>query len=214
MPKKKQNSKFKKFISWFKPTSPAKGALLFAIAFAVIGGSYMAYKSLAAVDYSRDLFQIHRLTGTAEIIVDKHSNKGEVYTWRLAGAKYDYDFRNGTVYTDDLYIDQSANHIISVCPWARGAINTAYSSSRLAYVAVKVGEWDAGGRFRIWNEGTLTFHQTKTYEKDRCLQAIVPPGSHKIAVKISNGYNNPQPNGTYAAYSPVTLYLYKVVIKI
>lgn len=51
MPKKKKQSRFKKFISWFKPTSPAKGALLFAIAFALIGGGYMAYKSFAIIPW-------------------------------------------------------------------------------------------------------------------------------------------------------------------
>ncbi len=48
MPKTKKTSKPKKLLNWLKPTSPAKGMLLFAIAFAVIGGSYMSFKSFAA----------------------------------------------------------------------------------------------------------------------------------------------------------------------
>lgn len=48
MPKIKKLSKSKKILKWFKPTSPLKGMLLFAVVFAVVGGSYMAYKSFAA----------------------------------------------------------------------------------------------------------------------------------------------------------------------
>lgn len=48
MPKTKKQSKARKVLNWLNPTSPAKGALLFVIAFAVIGGGYMAFKSFAA----------------------------------------------------------------------------------------------------------------------------------------------------------------------
>lgn len=47
MPKNKKSSKLQKFTSWLRPTSPLKGMLLFAIVFAVIGGSYLAFKSFA-----------------------------------------------------------------------------------------------------------------------------------------------------------------------
>lgn len=49
---KKSNSKIKNAIGWFKPTTPAKGMLLFAIVFVVIGGSYMAYNSYASNNYA------------------------------------------------------------------------------------------------------------------------------------------------------------------
>src|SRR5438477_12556857 len=48
MPKTKKQSKTRQVLNCLKPTSPAKGMLLFAIVFAVIGGSYLAYKSFAA----------------------------------------------------------------------------------------------------------------------------------------------------------------------
>lgn len=47
MPKTKKQSKKSKVLNWLKPTSTAKGMLLFAIAFAIIGGSYMVFKSFA-----------------------------------------------------------------------------------------------------------------------------------------------------------------------
>lgn len=49
MPKqKKLPTRLKRTIDWLKPTSAKKGALLFAIAFAVIGGGVMAYRSFAS----------------------------------------------------------------------------------------------------------------------------------------------------------------------
>lgn len=50
---KKQQSKLKRTLGWFKPTSPTKGALLFAIAFVVIGGGYAAYHAFAQTLYVR-----------------------------------------------------------------------------------------------------------------------------------------------------------------
>ncbi len=49
--KKKPIGKTSKVFNWLKPSSPAKGALLFAVAFSVIGGSYMAFRSFAAGNY-------------------------------------------------------------------------------------------------------------------------------------------------------------------
>jgi hypothetical protein len=42
-----KQSKAKKVLNWLKPTSLRKGMLVFAIAFALIGGSYTAYRSFA-----------------------------------------------------------------------------------------------------------------------------------------------------------------------
>ncbi len=48
MAKKKSQSKLGKVVNWIKPTSVGKGMLLYAIVFAVVGGSYMVYRSFAA----------------------------------------------------------------------------------------------------------------------------------------------------------------------
>lgn len=46
--KKKKQTKSKKVAKRFNPRSPAGGLLVFSVIFAVIGGGYMLYKSLAA----------------------------------------------------------------------------------------------------------------------------------------------------------------------
>ncbi len=45
---KKRPSRVKKLLGWFSPLSPLKGAVLFALLFGILGGSYLAYKSFAA----------------------------------------------------------------------------------------------------------------------------------------------------------------------
>ncbi len=44
---KNKQSKIRRTLTWFKPTTPAKGMLLFVMVFSIMGGSYMAYKSFA-----------------------------------------------------------------------------------------------------------------------------------------------------------------------
>ncbi len=44
----KKQSKTSRAINWFKPTSPAKGMVVFAVVFAVVGGTFFAFKSFAA----------------------------------------------------------------------------------------------------------------------------------------------------------------------
>lgn len=48
MAQAKKQSKGRKILNWLKPTSPVKGMLLFAVVFALVGGSYFLYKSTAA----------------------------------------------------------------------------------------------------------------------------------------------------------------------
>lgn len=60
MPKKKKVSKLSKTINWLKPTSPAKGMLLFAIVFAVVGGALYLYKSQAATYYPPSKYTGHK----------------------------------------------------------------------------------------------------------------------------------------------------------
>jgi len=48
MPKAKKQSNKSKLLNWLKPGSPRKNILLFMLAFAIVGGGYMAYKSFAA----------------------------------------------------------------------------------------------------------------------------------------------------------------------
>ena len=48
---KKQPGKLGRAVNWLKPTTPAKGMLLFVIVFAIAGGAYYAYKSSAQTLY-------------------------------------------------------------------------------------------------------------------------------------------------------------------
>lgn|GEM_PF-983887 len=85
-PKHKNPSTVKKALNWLKPTSPAKGALLFVIVFAVIGGSYTAHKSFAAgnmlVNYHD---KIQNVLGSSTL-PDSIGGKGTITVWMLPAS--------------------------------------------------------------------------------------------------------------------------------
>ena len=78
---KKQPSGVSKALNWLKPTTPAKGMLLFVIVFAIAGGAYYAYKSSAAswTVYPKDF----SYSGGAYMSTDTHSSKGTVTVAKL-----------------------------------------------------------------------------------------------------------------------------------
>ncbi len=45
---KRKPGKSNRTLKWLKPTNPAKGMALFAVIFAVVGGTFFAFKSFAA----------------------------------------------------------------------------------------------------------------------------------------------------------------------
>ncbi len=77
MPATKKQSKANKVLNWLNPTSPAKSMLLFALAFAIVGGGYMAYRSFAA---SNPPLVFTTLT------IDESSPYGSVQQIRSIGA--------------------------------------------------------------------------------------------------------------------------------
>ncbi len=83
--KNKKTYKIKKILNWINPTSPAKSMLLFAIAFAVIGGSYTAYKSFASpahvlVNGAGKIYLFH---GSGVKQTDSHGGLPNTTIWRL-----------------------------------------------------------------------------------------------------------------------------------
>ncbi len=88
--KKKNSSDKSKLFNWLNPSSPAKNALLFVIAFAVIGGSYMAFRSFAftfndhsIIYYSNNPGEITLRSGSAVRQTDSHGKLPSTYVWRL-----------------------------------------------------------------------------------------------------------------------------------
>lgn len=67
--KSKKQSKARKLVNWFKPTSPAKSVLLFAFVFAVAGGGYFTYRGFAYsvppsnMMYIKSLFNVKAVDG-------------------------------------------------------------------------------------------------------------------------------------------------------
>ena len=77
---KKQPNRLRKALNWLKPTTPAKGMLLFIIVFAIAGGGYYAYKSSAA-SYTTYATSLTPIRG-AQLIYDDHA-KSPTYAVRL-----------------------------------------------------------------------------------------------------------------------------------
>ncbi len=80
---KKSSSKIRKALHWLKPTSPAKGLLLFVLCFTVIGGSYQAYRSFAATAEVRD-YGVNGISGCSGAYQDTDktsSSKAPVKVW-------------------------------------------------------------------------------------------------------------------------------------
>lgn len=74
---KKKQSKVNRVANVLKPTSPFKGMLLFAVVFAVIGGSYYAYKSFAAESaYNFDVIVPYLYTNNGAKVVHDSQNYG------------------------------------------------------------------------------------------------------------------------------------------
>jgi hypothetical protein len=87
MPKNKKTKSVKPF-SLFAAMSPAKGMLLFAIVFAVLGGSYLAYSSFAAtLSTVHGYNEITSPNGATLVKDPNYSSKGENYVWKLTGGQ-------------------------------------------------------------------------------------------------------------------------------
>lgn len=88
--KKKKSTKSKKLINWLRPSSPAKGMLLFALVFAVLGGGYMTYRSFAftysnhsATAWSSVYGDINKTGGNGIRQYDSNGGLSSTKVWRL-----------------------------------------------------------------------------------------------------------------------------------
>ncbi len=71
----KNQSKVKRALNWFKPTTPLKGMLLFALVFAIGGGSYYVSKSHAATaTYTETATQL-TLSNGASLVKETKGSK-------------------------------------------------------------------------------------------------------------------------------------------
>ncbi len=180
----KNQSKLKRTLSWFKPNSPAKKMLLFALVFGIAGGGYYAYNSRAA-SYSQYADKIHA-TVTASVFADTHSSKGTVYAWKLDRA-YNRDMLGlsygGAVYTD-IFLGQpwsqfpaSVNIPTKFCVTSRRPTN---QPAGLVQPDVKLdGNWIGGD---LYNEQPST-----TYAKHCSIPRSIPGGTHIARVEVKNG---------------------------
>lgn len=83
--RKSKTSRAQKVINLLKITSPAKGALLFVLAFGIIGGAVMAYRSLAASYSIVNQPSKISLVGSSQGVkqTDSHGGKPNTIIWRI-----------------------------------------------------------------------------------------------------------------------------------
>jgi len=175
MPTNKKQSKAKKLLNWLKPTSPAKGALLFAIVFAVIGGSYTAYKSFAAsnsiVKYHNDIqgYPTYAAAIYPTREIDNLSSKGGTTVWKLG---------NQMVVVANILVPFSSNGPFNFCV-------TAKSSTSYALYDIG-GSWNDGFKHSDVRASFPTNSYAKICSRNNLVQFASEPKFQLRAINSTN----------------------------
>ncbi len=168
MAKQKKQSISKKLLNWLKPTSPAKGMLLFAIAFAVIGGSFMAYRSFAAsYEYDDDATEMGKNSGIQsyplKAILDPNTYASKNGTWALdMHIQHDSGNLGGMDTTDLNNIKTDTNGKAAI-----DYVNKTFSSGKVC--AVSRAPNGAADFYIVLNGTAHHFNQTSTNYQNFCV---------------------------------------------
>ena len=174
---KKQQSKVKRAVSWFKPTRPAKGMLLFALVVALAGGAYAIKKSFAASWTQYPPYGVYCGWNDPKLcqqIRDDHASKGVVNAVRLNNPT---PWQTTSRANADIFINNGRTFRYTVCFMAR-----AKSGGPNASVVV-------GSRIDHANMGSSISWPTviagSSY-KPVCSSGYAPAGSHVINADITS----------------------------
>lgn len=193
-----KQSRLKRILGWLKPTSPAKGALLFAIAFVVIGGGYMAYKSFAAgATWYPGAISWH---GEAVVGTDPASHNSKNKDIAVLKMR-----SNSTQAYVRAYVNFASDRRIFVCFSGRGQIlSSGGGNNTISLVAKDV----SGGSVYGQTGNTWNIPSSKDYTS-RCIAPTIKGGGITRAFWID--VNKLSPGGAdvpgYANYYLSKIYL-------
>ena len=161
---KKQPGRLGNALKWLKPTTPAKGMLLFVIVFAIAGGSYYAYKSFANswTTYPKDFIN---LTNTA-ISTDCNSTKKCIPVAKMGGS--------ASSMTGRIYTNFAEPTVVAVCVTLRVRVQ----SPSLGYANINISTSNAAT--------TWTMYQTTTYT-DKCVFTKTNAGPYFLDTILTTG---------------------------
>ena len=180
-------------LKWLKPTTPAKGMLLFFIVFALAGGAYYAYKSSAA-SWTANATSFIDLFST-NISQDDHSSKGAMTVAKMNGVGGIGSGASGGRATARIWVNFQQNTPVFICTTARAPISTSTTYPSGLYMA----EYITGdGLERFLGQQHFTINQSKNYAGFCSDPIIVPAGSHFLDTRL--GVEGQTNSGLYVPY--------------
>jgi hypothetical protein len=185
---KKQPRRIKRTLSWLKPTTPAKGLLLFAIVFALAGGGYYLYKSRAASYTVYPGGQIQPASGApgwgATVSQDCNGNKGCVKVMKLAPNSEARGY---------IYVSAPFNRSVFLCVTARAQVSSTLAAPAFSLITYNT---PINGETPVADQGGfITFNplpQSTTY-KEFCSLLTLKAGSGNVWFDLTGA-----PAGSYS----------------
>jgi hypothetical protein len=196
MPKKitkksaKSSNKLKRTLGWLKPTSTKQGALLFAIIFAIIGGSYMAYNSFASTTdvkvYGQELYtDSNSGCGLSRVLDASSSSKRSITVLKMANkgcASFGWTtYATGSSASGNPPFGSWAPVNMKFCIYARG--DAGAGDNKLVYMSANVGTV----QLRL---DKATVRGSKDYQKICTAESRVPAGISQVGLYIANSDPN------------------------